>query len=94
MGLIPVGKRVLVREAEAKETTESGLFLPVNAQQEMITQGEVLCVPEVVEKDVEIPVDKGDKILYNRNVAVPVKDLTGEQLFTVDFERILVKFRD
>lgn len=86
----PVGKRVLVKEVEQSQETESGIILAPNARKDIMAEGVVLEIPENLADDVKIPVDIGDRILYNRNTALVVAE--SEKVFTVQFDSIVVKY--
>ncbi len=69
MNLQPLEDRLVVRQAEAEETTASGLIIPDTAK-EKPQQGEVLAVGPGRRSDTGdlIPVDGavGDKVVYSK----------------------------
>ena len=86
----PLGKRILVKEAAEAESSPGGIIYAPSKRKELIAEGEVVDIPdkETLKEDLKIPVDIGDKVLYNRNTAVEV----GDGLYTVQFDSLLVKY--
>ena len=92
MNLKPLGDRVIIKQAEAEETTASGLILTTK-DQEKPQRGEVLAVGEgkyVDGKLVPVPVEVGDTVIYGKyggqTVTVYGEDyliLRGDDLYAV-----------
>lgn len=83
MNLKPLGDRVIVKQAEAEETTASGIIL-TSKDQEKPQRGEVIAVGEgkyVDGKLVPVPVEKGDVVVYGKY---------GGQDISVDGEDYLI----
>ena len=75
MTLVPLGDRVVLKQVEAEETTNSGIVLPGQAQ-EKPQQAEVVAVGPggVVEgKEVKMEVAVGDKVIYSKYSGTEVK---------------------
>lgn len=87
MNLKPLGDRVIVKQAEAEETTASGIILTTK-DQEKPQRGEVIAVGEGKYVDGEliaVPVKVGDTVIYGKY---------GGQEITVDGEDYLIMRSD
>jgi chaperonin GroES len=73
----PLGDRVVIKPAERKEQTESGIFLPDTATKERPQEGTVLAVGEGRRDDsgklVPMNVSVGDKVLFAKYSGTEVK---------------------
>lgn len=88
----PIGKRVLIRKDDDKKQTKSGIHLPDKIEIPTLT-GRVVAVSALVERDLDYPVKRYDRILFNPKHAIPV-DLEGDnRLFVVPIEDIVAVFR-
>ena len=90
MKLVPLGDRVVLKQLEAEETTNSGIVLPGQAQ-EKPQQAEVIAVGPggVVDgKEVKMEVTVGDKVIYSKYSGTEVK-LDGEEYIIVKQSDIL-----
>ena len=90
MKLVPLGDRVVLKQLEAEETTNSGIVLPGQAQ-EKPQQAEVIAVGPggVVEgKEVKMEVKVGNKVIYSKYAGTEVK-LDGEEYIIVKQNDIL-----
>ena len=75
MNLKPLGDRVIIKQAEAEETTASGLILTTK-DQEKPQRGEVLAVGEgkyVDGKLVPVALKVGDKVIASKYAGTEVK---------------------
>ncbi len=75
MKLVPLGDRVILKEAAAEETTASGIVLPGQAQ-EKPQQAEVVAVGPggmVDGKEVKMTVEVGQKVIYGKYAGTQVK---------------------
>ena len=75
MKLGPLGDRVILKEAEAEETTKSGIVLPGQAQ-EKPQQAEVIAVGPggmIDGKEVKMTVEVGQKVIYGKYSGTEVK---------------------
>ncbi|MCP4434441.1 MAG: co-chaperone GroES [Actinomycetia bacterium] len=93
MNLQPLEDRLVVRQAEAEETTASGLIIPDTAK-EKPQQGEVLAVGPGRRSDTGdlIPVDvaAGDKIVYSKYGGTEIT-VDGEDLLILQARDVLAK---
>ena len=94
MNLQPLEDRIVVRPAEAEETTHSGLVIPDTAK-EKPQQGEVLAVGPGRRSDHNgelIPVDvaKGDVVLYSKYGGTEIT-VDGEDLLVLSSRDVLAK---
>ena len=83
MNLKPLGDRVIVKQAEAEETTASGLILTTK-DKEKPQRGEVIAVGEgkyIDDELVPLSVEVGDVVVYGKY---------GGQEITVDGEDYLI----
>ena len=90
MKLVPLGDRVVLKQLEAEETTNSGIVLPGQAQ-EKPQQAEVIAVGPggVVDgKEVKMEVVTGNKVIYSKYAGTEVK-LDGEEYIIVKQSDIL-----
>lgn len=84
MKLVPLGDRVVLRQLEAEEVTESGIVLP-NQAQEKPQQAEVVAVGPgglCDGKEIKMEVKAGDKVIYSKYAGTDVK-LDGEEFIIV-----------
>jgi chaperonin GroES len=81
INLKPLADRVIIKPAEAEETTKGGLFLPDTAKEKPI-EGTVVAVgPGKVAEDgkaVKPEVKEGDKVLYGKYSGTEVT-IDGEE---------------
>jgi chaperonin GroES len=97
MNLQPLEDRIVVRPAEAEETTVSGLVIPDTAK-EKPQQGEVLAVGpgRRAENSGElIPVDvaAGDSVIYSKYGGTEIT-VDGEDLLILSSRDVLAKVGD
>ena len=84
MKLVPLGDRVVLKQLEAEETTQSGIVLPGQSQDKP-QQAEVIAVGPggVVDgKEVKMEVAVGDKVIYSKYAGTEVK-LENEEYIVV-----------
>ncbi len=90
MKLIPLGDRVVLKQAEAEETTKSGIILTSSSQEKPL-EAEVLAVGPgglVDGKEVEMVVQVGDRVIYSKYAGNEVK-IGGEEYIIVKQSDIL-----
>jgi chaperonin GroES len=82
MNLTPLHDRVIVKPAEAEETTKGGIIIPDTAKEKPM-QGEIIAVGDgrIADDGKKIPmcVKKGDKVLYGKYSGTEVT-IDGEEL--------------
>ncbi|NLL93225.1 MAG: co-chaperone GroES [Clostridiales bacterium] len=83
MKLIPLGDRLVLKQAVAEETTKSGIVLPGQAQEK---PQEAVVV--AVGKDVKGELSEGDKVIYSKYAGSSVK-VDEEELMIIKEEDIL-----
>jgi chaperonin GroES len=88
----PLGKRVLVRKDESRQTTKGGIVLPDDAEIPTIT-GRVVEISAQVEHDGNFPIRKYDKVLFNPKRAIPVDFESDNLLYVVPLEDVVAVFR-
>jgi chaperonin GroES len=93
MNLQPLEDRIIVRPADAEQTTASGLVIPDTAK-EKPQQGEVLAVgPGRRDDDGDlIPMDlsKGDIVIYSKYGGTEITE-NGEDLLILSARDVLAK---
>ena len=94
MNLQPLDDRIVVRTAEAEETTVSGLVIPDTAK-EKPQQGEVLAVgpgrrSEHSGELIPVDVSVGDVVLYSKYGGTEVT-VDGEDLLVLSSRDVLAK---
>ena len=75
MKLVPLGDKIVLKQLEAEETTQSGIVLP-GASQEKPQEAEVIAVGPggVVDgKEVTMQVKAGDKVIYSKYAGTTVE---------------------
>jgi chaperonin GroES len=82
MNLTPLHDRVIVKPAEAEETTKGGIIIPDTAKEKPM-QGKIIAVGDgkIADDGKKIPmcVKKGDKVLYGKYSGTEVT-IDGEEL--------------
>lgn len=99
MMIEPLNLNIILKPIEAKDTTESGLALPDNADKDVPQEGEVVALPNIQTyadgKD-GIPLEMirrlqiGDRVLYGKYNGEDVK-VDGEDFKIVDITHIRAK---
>ncbi len=95
MKLVPLGDRVVLKQAAAEETTKSGIVLPGQAK-EKPQQAEVIAVGPggVVDgKEIKMEVKVGDKVIYSKYAGTEVK-LEDEEYIIVKQSDIVAVVED
>ena len=88
----PLGKRILIRKDESKQTTRGGIVLPDAAEIPTIT-GRVVEISVQIERDEDFPIRKYDKVLFNPKNAIPVDLEPDNLLFVVPVDDVCAVFR-
>lgn len=88
----PLGKRILIRKDESRQRTRGGIVLPDQAEIPTIT-GRVVEISVQIERDIDFPVKKYDKILFHPKNAIPVDLEPDNLLFVVPIEDVVAVFR-
>lgn len=89
MNLKPLGKRIVVKEYEKEETTDSGIVIPSSAQEEP-QYAEVIAVGEGIKNNDKIKdeINVGDKLIYSKYSGTEV-ELDGEKYIIIKLEDCL-----
>ncbi|MFH1848670.1 MAG: co-chaperone GroES [archaeon] len=87
MKIKPLGSRVLIKPSKSEEKTSGGIYLPDSAKEEK-KEGTVVDVGRL--KDGEIPLKKGDRILYG-GYSSDEFEFDGEKYLLIQFKDILAK---
>jgi len=88
----PVGKRILIRKDEARQRTRGGIVLPDQAEIPTIT-GRVVEISAQIERDLDFPIRKYDKVLFHPKNAIPVDLEADNVLYVVPIEDVVAVFR-
>ena len=88
----PLGKRILIRKDEARQKTRGGIVLPDQAEIPTIT-GRVVEISVQIERDLDFPVRKYDKVLFHPKNAIPVDFEADNLLYVVPIEDVVAVFR-
>jgi len=88
----PIGKRVLIRKDEDKKQTKVGIHLPDKMEIPTLT-GRIVAVSAQVENDVDYPIRKYDKVLFNPKNSIPVDFEGDNRLFVIPVEDVVAVFR-
>jgi chaperonin GroES len=94
MKLQPLEDRIVVRQAEAEETTISGLVIPDTAK-EKPQQGEVIAVgpgrrSEQTGELIPLDIEEGDTIVYSKYGGTEIT-LDGEDVLILNARDVLAK---
>ena len=87
----PLGDRVLLKPAEAKETMKGGIIIPDSAKEKPQEGSVVAAGPGKILEDGKIrpmSVKKGDKVIYSKYAGSEVK-LDGEEYLLMREDDIL-----
>ncbi len=87
MQIKPLGKRVLIKPVKEAERTASGIYIPETAKEKK-KQGIVVELGNVEEK--ELPVKKGDTILY-AGYSSEELEVDGEKFLILDIKDVIAK---
>ncbi|SNQ60587.1 co-chaperone GroES [Candidatus Methanoperedens nitratireducens] len=87
MQIKPLGKRVLIKPVKEAERTASGIYIPETAKEKK-KQGIVVELGNVEEK--ELPVKKGDTILY-AGYSSEELEVDGEKYLILDIKDVIAK---
>jgi chaperonin GroES len=88
----PLGRRLLIRKDESRQKTRGGIVLPDKAEIPTIT-GRIVEVSAQIERDLDFPVRKYDKVLFHPKNAIPVDFEADNVLFVVPIEDVVAVFR-
>ena len=88
----PLGRRILIRKDESRQTTRGGIVLPDRAEIPTIT-GRVVEVSALIQRDEDFPVRKYDKVLFHPKNSIPVDFEPDNLLFVVPLEDVVAVFR-
>lgn len=88
----PIGKRVLIRKDEDRKITKVGIHLPDKIEIPTLT-GRVVAISAQVERDVDYPIDRYDRVLFNPKHGIPVDFEGDNRLFVIPIEDVVAVFR-
>ena len=88
----PLGRRILIRKDDSRQTTKGGIVLPDQAEIPTIT-GRVVEISAQIDNDDDFPVRKYDKVLFHPKNAIPVDLESDNVLFVVDIDDVVAVFR-
>ncbi len=90
MKLVPLGDKIVLREKEAEETTQSGIILAKSAQEKPQEAVVVAVGPGGVidGKEVVMQVKEGDNVIYSKYAGTKVK--LGDEEFTVVSQKDII----
>lgn len=88
MNIKPIGERVLIKPVKEEEKTTGGIYIPETAKEKK-KQGVVVEVGTSSD-DNELPVQKGDLILYT-GYSTDELEMNGEKYLIIDISDIIAK---
>jgi chaperonin GroES len=88
----PIGKRVLIRKDDDKKQTKMGIHLPDKIEIPTIT-GRVVAVSAQVDRDIDYPIRRYDRVLFNPKHGVPVDFEGDNRLWVIPVEDVVAVFR-
>lgn len=94
--LEPLGSLILVEEIETTEkTTASGLIMTATSLESELSRGNVIAVGPGDHDNIgnkhEIPLTKGDVVVYNKMNATEVKDASGSTYYFINWRSLFAK---
>ncbi|KAF5420131.1 MAG: chaperonin GroES [Candidatus Methanocomedens sp.] len=88
MNIKPIGERVLIKPVKEEEKTTGGIYIPETAKEKK-KQGVVVEIGTSSD-DNELPVQKGDLILYT-GYNTDELEMNGEKFLIIDISDIIAK---
>jgi chaperonin GroES len=88
MNIKPIGKRVLIKPMKEEEKTAGGIYIPETAKEKK-KQGIVMDIG-TVKDDQELPMKKGDIVLYTGYSSEKL-EVNGEEYLIVNLKDIIAK---
>ena len=88
MNIKPIGERVLIKPMKEEEKTAGGIYIPETAKEKK-KQGVVVEVGTTSD-DNEMPVQKGDLILYT-GYSTEELEMNGEEYIIINISDIIAK---
>ncbi len=88
MNIKPIGERVLIKPVKEEEKTTGGIYIPETAKEKK-KQGVVVEIGTSSD-DNELPVQKGDLILYT-GYNTDELEMNGEKYLIIDISDIIAK---
>ncbi len=88
MNIKPIGERVLIKPMKEEEKTAGGIYIPETAKEKK-KQGVVVEVGTTSD-DNEMPVQKGDLILYT-GYSTEELEMNGEEYLIINISDIIAK---
>lgn len=88
MNIKPIGERVLIKPVKEEEKTTGGIYIPETAKEKK-KQGVVVEIGTSSD-DNELPVQKGDLILYT-GYSTDELEMNGEKFLIIDISDIIAK---
>ena len=88
MNIKPIGERVLIKPMKEEEKTAGGIYIPETAKEKK-KQGVVVEIGTTSD-DNEMPVQKGDLILYT-GYSTEELEMNGEEYIIINISDIIAK---
>lgn len=88
MNIKPIGERVLIKPVKEEEKTAGGIYIPETAKEKK-KQGVVVEIGTTSD-DNELPVQKGDLILYT-GYSTDELEMDGEEYLIINISDIIAK---
>jgi len=85
----PLGQRVLVERIEEEAKTASGIIIPDNAKEKPL-EGIVKAISKEVEKDENLPLKEGDKVVFAKYSGTDIT-IEGKEYLVLNTDDILGK---
>ena len=91
MNILPIGDKIVIKQAEAEEVTASGIVLAGQESPQKPAEGIVIAVGPggtINGEEIDMVVEEGDRVFYSRFAGNTVK-LDGEEYVIVRQDDIL-----
>lgn len=88
--LQPVGDSILIKPIQAETTTASGIVIPDTASKEKPMRGEIVALPEAIEKQNNVieKLSVGQVVYFTKYAPTEVK-VNGEEYYIMDAKSVL-----
>lgn len=84
--IVPLGKNILIKLAEAEKITKSGIILPDQIENEKSQQGEVSSVGD--SKEISVKIKTGIKVIFEKYEGVEI-EIDKEKFIIIKSKNIL-----
>ncbi|MCK5080549.1 MAG: co-chaperone GroES [Candidatus Moranbacteria bacterium] len=84
--ILPLGKNILIKPAEADKMTESGIILPDKSESEKSQQGKVISVGD--SKKIDSKLKSGAQVIFEKYEGSEV-EIDGSKFIIIESKKVL-----